>query len=153
METTPISTSSFRHCQSSTFSQRQIQFIKNPILNQAILLYGLVPHISLLFIHNQLHPQRAESNMNSSLPASSSRPQANLGNHTGGFQAAWEKHQHQHQQPSPLHDATTRHPVFFTDRLRRSPLAGPANPGPLNSPVAQGYAYQETPGKTSGPRL
>ncbi|KFH40346.1 hypothetical protein ACRE_089930 [Hapsidospora chrysogenum ATCC 11550] len=56
--------------------------------------------------------------------APSQRAQARL-------QAAWERH-------AP-HNASTRHPVFFTDKLRRSPVAQ----GPAGSPVAHGYAYHE----------
>lgn len=64
------------------------------------------------------------------------------------LQAAWERHQ-----PSPHNDAATRHPVFFTDRLRRSPLTG-GPPMLGNSPVAHGYAYQDTTrGASGGPRL
>ncbi|KAI4870109.1 hypothetical protein F4820DRAFT_321568 [Hypoxylon rubiginosum] len=38
-------------------------------------------------------------------------------------------------------DVSNLHPVFFTERLRRSPLV-PGAPG-VTSPVAHGYAYQE----------
>ncbi|KAM5342329.1 hypothetical protein ACJ41O_013295 [Fusarium nematophilum] len=40
------------------------------------------------------------------------------------------------------HCASTRHPAFFTDRLRRAPPAFAS--GVLDSPVTQGYVYQET---------
>ncbi|KAI8959019.1 hypothetical protein F5Y11DRAFT_18700 [Daldinia sp. FL1419] len=39
-------------------------------------------------------------------------------------------------------DASSLHPVFFTERLRRSPLLFDA--AGVISPVAYGYAYQET---------
>jgi hypothetical protein len=49
------------------------------------------------------------------------------------LQTAWDRH-------FP-HSASTTHPVFFTDRLRRSAVTVPA--GALNSPVAHGYIYQD----------
>lgn len=44
--------------------------------------------------------------------------------------------------PQP-HNATTMHPAFFTDRLRRSPFAGISGTA-THSPVTFGYSYQET---------
>lgn len=46
--------------------------------------------------------------------------------------------------PSPPHNASVRHPVFFTERLRR-PVVGTGTvaanyPG---NPVAQGYIYRD----------
>ncbi|KAL6883146.1 hypothetical protein HDV57DRAFT_495525 [Trichoderma longibrachiatum] len=43
------------------------------------------------------------------------------------------------------HDASTTHPVFFTERLRkpRTTSLGSAAVG-SSSPVAHGYVYQET---------
>lgn len=65
------------------------------------------------------------------------------------MQAAWERHQ-----PPPPNDAATRHPVFFTSRLRRCAMAEGGAPVPRSSPVAQGYAYQETVrAESGGPRL
>lgn len=152
-ETTPKSTRPFRHSNSSGHSSTALNghstnnrtYSWNKNLSKAITTKRKTLYIRFILIcallsavHQTMCPQTA----------SSQRPPANLGNNTGGFQAAWERHQ-----PSPLNDATTRHPVFFTDRLRRSPLAGPAAPSPLNNPVAHGYAYQETPRNPSGPRL
>ncbi|KAK5991506.1 hypothetical protein PT974_09789 [Cladobotryum mycophilum] len=66
---------------------------------------------------------------------------------TAQFQAAWDRH--------TVHNASTRHPVFFTERLRKSPVVAP--PGMINSPVAQGYVYQETQrsadGSSNAPKL
>lgn len=56
---------------------------------------------------------------------------------------SWERHAAVH-----IHDASRRHPVFFTDKLQR--LVYPATLGPpvlafypQVSPVAQGYVYQD----------
>ncbi|KAF9881578.1 hypothetical protein CkaCkLH20_00724 [Colletotrichum karsti] len=46
--------------------------------------------------------------------------------------AAWEQH---------AHNASVRHPVFFTEKLRRPPLI--LSPGMGLSPVAHGYVYQD----------
>ncbi|PHH63646.1 hypothetical protein CDD81_5627 [Ophiocordyceps australis] len=46
------------------------------------------------------------------------------------------------------HNAETRHPVFFTQRLRKTRhLQTPTMPP--SSPIAQGYAYQDQ-NKTQG---
>ncbi|PNP59138.1 hypothetical protein THARTR1_01386 [Trichoderma harzianum] len=57
---------------------------------------------------------------------------------TAQLQAIWNKH------AAPAHNASTTHPVFFTERLRK-PSVGAAIPAPAAgfSPVAQGYVYQE----------
>ncbi|KAK4066228.1 uncharacterized protein Triagg1_8060 [Trichoderma aggressivum f. europaeum] len=54
------------------------------------------------------------------------------------LQAIWNKH------AAPAHNASTTHPVFFTERLRK-PSVGSAIPvpGAGSSPVAHGYVYQE----------
>ncbi|KAF6833457.1 hypothetical protein CPLU01_05495 [Colletotrichum plurivorum] len=49
------------------------------------------------------------------------------------LQAAWERHADAAQQ----HNASIRHPVFFTEKLRRPPLVLSAGMG--SSPVAHGY--------------
>lgn len=63
---------------------------------------------------------------------------------TTQLQPVWDKH---------FHSASTRHPVFFTERLRRSPVL--TGPSMANSPVAHGYAYQDALRKegTSVPKL
>ncbi|OHE93320.1 hypothetical protein CORC01_11388 [Colletotrichum orchidophilum] len=63
------------------------------------------------------------------------------------LQSAWERHaaanetamaqQYQQQQ----HNSSIRHPVFFTEKLRRPPLT--LAPGMGLSPVAHGYVYQD----------
>lgn len=55
------------------------------------------------------------------------------------LQAVWERN---------LHNASHRHPVFFTERLRR-PLSGMA-PAAQYSPVAHGYAYQDAQRRGEG---
>ncbi|KAK2001624.1 hypothetical protein LX36DRAFT_653124 [Colletotrichum falcatum] len=52
------------------------------------------------------------------------------------LQAAWERHAETVQ-----HNASIRHPVFFTGKLRRLP----SSLGPVmgTSPVAHGYVYQD----------
>lgn len=39
------------------------------------------------------------------------------------------------------HNAATLHPAFFTERLRKSPIV--VGSGMMDSPVTQGYAYQD----------
>jgi len=60
------------------------------------------------------------------------------------LQAAWERH--------AAYDPSIRHPVFFTDRLRK-PLAVVS--ALHASPVAHGYAYQGGPRlqRDTGPKL
>ena len=55
------------------------------------------------------------------------------------MQKTWEGH---------VHCTSTRHPVFFTEKLRRAPptMAVPNSPpegNGLGSPVAFGYVYQD----------
>ncbi|KAI1658004.1 hypothetical protein F4813DRAFT_67585 [Daldinia decipiens] len=45
-------------------------------------------------------------------------------------------------------DASSLHPVFFTERLQRSPFVFDA--AGVTSPVAHGYAYPETQRRTDG---
>ncbi|KAI8624546.1 hypothetical protein F5Y19DRAFT_480567 [Xylariaceae sp. FL1651] len=64
------------------------------------------------------------------------------------LQAAWDHHQQRHpQQLLQMRDASSLHPVFFTARLRRSPLVLNAVSSPSVtsslSPVAHGYVYRE----------
>ncbi|TWU77229.1 hypothetical protein ED733_001319 [Metarhizium rileyi] len=62
------------------------------------------------------------------------------------LQAAWDKHY--------SHNSSTRHPVFFTERLRRSPAALESWSGGMNNPVAHGYVYQEVQRDgTNSPKL
>ncbi|KAI9053034.1 hypothetical protein LZ554_003304 [Drepanopeziza brunnea f. sp. 'monogermtubi'] len=42
-----------------------------------------------------------------------------------------------------LLDAATRHPVFFTERLKKAPRGVDAGGGKLCSPVAEGYVYED----------
>ncbi|KAK2730338.1 short-chain dehydrogenase/reductase family oxidoreductase [Colletotrichum kahawae] len=60
-----------------------------------------------------------------------------------------------HLQPAAAqqHNASIRHPVFFTEKLRRPPLV--LSPGMGMSPVAHGYVYQDGRGAdgTAGPKL
>ncbi|KAH9233336.1 hypothetical protein K456DRAFT_53900 [Colletotrichum gloeosporioides 23] len=58
-----------------------------------------------------------------------------------------------HLQPPAQHNASVRHPVFFTEKLRRPPLV--LSPGMGMSPVAHGYVYQDgrRADGTSGPKL
>lgn len=51
--------------------------------------------------------------------------------------AAWERQ----AEAAAQHNASVRHPVFFTERLRRPPLV--LSPGMGLSPVAHGYVYQD----------
>lgn len=54
------------------------------------------------------------------------------------LQAIWSKH------AAPAHNASTTHPVFFTERLRKASFALPAAASAaVFNPVAQGYVYQE----------
>lgn len=60
-----------------------------------------------------------------------------------------------------LHNASHRHPVFFTTKLRRPAFAlqqtsSPSSPSPRLSPVAHGYLYRDArrpDEKAAGPRL
>ncbi|KAK6957715.1 hypothetical protein Daesc_000503 [Daldinia eschscholtzii] len=45
-------------------------------------------------------------------------------------------------------DASSLHPVFFTERLRRSPFVG--DTAGVTNPVAYGYSYQETQRRIDG---
>ncbi|UKZ57008.1 hypothetical protein TrVGV298_010858 [Trichoderma virens] len=67
---------------------------------------------------------------------------------TAQLQAIWNKH------AAPIHNASTTHPVFFTERLRK-PSVGSAIPAPAAgfSPVAQGYVYQEMRNGANAPKL
>ncbi|KAH6894618.1 hypothetical protein B0T10DRAFT_480863 [Thelonectria olida] len=47
--------------------------------------------------------------------------------------AAWTQH--------IQHNASTWHPAFFTDKLRRAPAA--VGLGASDGPVTQGYVYQD----------
>ncbi|UQC89900.1 uncharacterized protein CLUP02_15431 [Colletotrichum lupini] len=49
--------------------------------------------------------------------------------------------QHHHQQHQQQHNSSIRHPVFFTEKLRRPPVT--LAPGMGLSPVAHGYVYQD----------
>jgi len=42
-----------------------------------------------------------------------------------------------------LLDAATRHPVFFTDRLKKAPVGVKAGSGAWISPVAEGYVFND----------
>jgi hypothetical protein len=59
----------------------------------------------------------------------------------------------------PAWSASHCHPVFFTQKLRRQPLAFAAPPALHASPIVHGYAYQDAlrnktgANGTSGPRL
>lgn len=70
-------------------------------------------------------------------------------------QPLWNRH----LLPNALHDASQRHPVFFTEKLRRGPLFPPmqtAQPQMNHNPITHGYVYQDTQrpaGKVAGPRL
>ncbi|KAK1244354.1 hypothetical protein MKX07_003153 [Trichoderma sp. CBMAI-0711] len=66
------------------------------------------------------------------------------------LQGIWTRH---------AHNASTTHPVFFTERLRKSKLT---SPGPAaaaasgmesSSPVAHGYVYQEARSGANAPKL
>ncbi|WQF80523.1 hypothetical protein CDEST_05537 [Colletotrichum destructivum] len=52
------------------------------------------------------------------------------------LQTAWERHAGTGQ-----HNSSVRHPVFFTEKLRRPPPS--LGPGVGMSPVAHGYVYQD----------
>ncbi|KAK1989306.1 hypothetical protein LZ30DRAFT_776266 [Colletotrichum cereale] len=52
------------------------------------------------------------------------------------LRVAWERHAEAMQ-----HNASTRHPVFFTEKLRRPPPSLGSGTG--MSPVAHGYIYQD----------
>ncbi|ROT41838.1 hypothetical protein SODALDRAFT_353960 [Sodiomyces alkalinus F11] len=49
------------------------------------------------------------------------------------LQTAWDQH---------VHNASTRHPVFFTERLRRPHVEMGTAPG--FNPVAHGYVYRDS---------
>lgn len=58
--------------------------------------------------------------------------------------------------PPVLHDASHRHPVFFTTNLRRPAFALASQASPRLNPVAHGYLYRDGPRpdeKVAGPRL
>jgi hypothetical protein len=40
-------------------------------------------------------------------------------------------------------DASTRHPVFFTDKLKKAPVGVDAGGGSWSSPVATGYVFND----------
>ncbi|KAH6605443.1 hypothetical protein Trco_007150 [Trichoderma cornu-damae] len=67
---------------------------------------------------------------------------------TAQLQAIWNKH------AAPAHNASTTHPVFFTERLRKTSVTS-ATPAPAAgySPVAHGYVYQETRSGANAPKL
>lgn len=50
-------------------------------------------------------------------------------------------HQQQQQQQQLQHNSSIRHPVFFTEKLRRPPVT--LAPGMGLNPVAHGYVYQD----------
>jgi hypothetical protein len=57
-----------------------------------------------------------------------------------------------------LYDASVRHPVFFTDRLKRAPNGVGAGNGDgsskgWGSPVAVGYVFNDGVKRESGSRL
>ncbi|KAJ3944579.1 uncharacterized protein N0V96_006117 [Colletotrichum fioriniae] len=52
-----------------------------------------------------------------------------------------QQQQKQQQQQQQQHNSSIRHPVFFTERLRRPPVT--LAPGMGLSPVAHGYVYQD----------
>ncbi|TFB01207.1 hypothetical protein CCMA1212_007015 [Trichoderma ghanense] len=63
------------------------------------------------------------------------------------LQALWTRH---------AHDASTTHPVFFTERLRKpKPSLGSAAAAATgsSSPVAHGYVYQEGRSGATAPKL
>ncbi|KAL7941509.1 hypothetical protein V8C42DRAFT_334775 [Trichoderma barbatum] len=64
------------------------------------------------------------------------------------LQAIWNKH------AAPTHNASTTHPVFFTQKLRK-PSVGSGISGPAAgfSPVAHGYVYQEARSGANAPKL
>ncbi len=81
-------------------------------------------------------------------PGAGSRPMASpqFASLMAPFQSAWDR--------SLAHDASHRHPVFFTEKLRRPPFAVAS--APQSSPIAHGYVYQESTranDKGAGPRL
>ncbi|KAL0776190.1 hypothetical protein CaCOL14_007477 [Colletotrichum acutatum] len=62
------------------------------------------------------------------------------------LQSAWERHhvataETAMVQQQQQHNSSIRHPVFFTEKLRRPPLT--LAPGMGLSPVAHGYVYQD----------
>ncbi|KAK1700131.1 hypothetical protein BDP55DRAFT_626783 [Colletotrichum godetiae] len=64
------------------------------------------------------------------------------------LQSAWERHHiataetvMAQQQQQQQHNSSIRHPVFFTEKLRRPPVT--LAPGMGFSPVAHGYVYQD----------
>ncbi|KAK1965539.1 hypothetical protein LY78DRAFT_693347 [Colletotrichum sublineola] len=77
-----------------------------------------------------MHPRSMSPNSSSAAPA--------MTNHAAAapLQAAWERHIETVQ-----HNASTRHPVFFTGKLRRLPSSLGLGVG--MSPVAHGYVYQD----------
>ncbi|KAI0899775.1 hypothetical protein F4806DRAFT_265239 [Annulohypoxylon nitens] len=50
--------------------------------------------------------------------------------------------------PTTMKDSSNLHPVFFTERLRRSPFVLDAVG--LTNPVAYGYAYEEARRRAGG---
>lgn len=40
-------------------------------------------------------------------------------------------------------DASIRHPVFFTDKLKKAPVGVDAGNGTWTSPVAMGYVFND----------
>ncbi|KAH8125034.1 hypothetical protein ACSS6W_010056 [Trichoderma asperelloides] len=64
------------------------------------------------------------------------------------LQAIWNKH------AAPAHNASTTHPVFFTERLRKPSLTSPTPASAaVFSPVAQGYVYQDARSGANAPKL
>ena len=54
----------------------------------------------------------------------------------------------------PIMDASIRHPVFFTDRLQKAPAGVNPGGGVWNSPVAEGYVFNDgVPRKIDGVKL
>jgi hypothetical protein len=47
-------------------------------------------------------------------------------------------------------DAAMRHPVFFTDRLKKAPVGVNAGGGSWVSPVATGYVFNDGPRRAEG---
>jgi hypothetical protein len=47
------------------------------------------------------------------------------------------------QERQVMLDASKRHPVFFTDRLKKAPVGVNAGNGTWASPVAMGYVFND----------
>ena len=47
------------------------------------------------------------------------------------------------QERQAMLDASKRHPVFFTDRLKKAPVGVDAGNGAWTSPVAMGYVFND----------